>query len=39
MEMSVDVSISVSIQWMNEECERKDEAVDEGQKKAIAMSE
>lgn len=39
MEISVDVCISVSIQWMNEECERKDEEVDEDQKKAITMPE
>lgn len=39
IEMSVDASINVSIQWMNEECERKDEEVDEDQKKAITMSE
>lgn len=39
MEIPVDFSISVSIQWMNEECERKHEEVDEDQKKAITMSE
>lgn len=37
MEISVDVC--VSIQWMKEECERKDEEVDEDQKKAITMPE
>lgn len=39
MEISVDFSISVSILWMNEECERKHDKVVEDEKKAITMSE